>query len=482
MATTPGLGLPAMGQTEEEIKRAVISEIEAELAGKISPIEDLISRQQQGQAEALAAGEQLYGSIQPSVENATRNLQTNFDQSIGFEKGIFDASQARIAGIRAQAGAQAQQLAQQLGVPVPVSLFDMGAMTEQGLGLAEGAGSVLSHQGLRDAALAEAEAFSGRVFPLMRKEAAEATRRHYTKEITSLQKEIKTLRQMKPGLINERTRTRLLEERGYQLERAKAQRDWDTAKKGFGLENKKYQEAVTARKEANRLTKRAQDLQAKAAAAGEATTRRGQDISKQAADADRRAKLKQADASNKLYEAKRTDAIQANVMSVIQAALKGGSVKLKTVKKDALGSYTETTRDYSTGEGIVNNPNEILQLVRASVPGSREMPDFVRKTLIAAFHSTGSKLPQDWVEGQAAGKPTEKNIYAQAPTRATMEKWSLSKLDTWARRNMDFVGGYPGKIRKDESGSGKRKRKAWLMNWIAIKENEAKGPQTFGPR
>src|SRR5262245_35224223 len=96
---TPGTQLPAMGQSEEEIKRAVQAEIEAEITGKVSPVEDMIRQQQEAEAIAAQRSEQLYGSIQPSAENAVRNLQTNFDQSIGFEKGIFDASQARIQGI-----------------------------------------------------------------------------------------------------------------------------------------------------------------------------------------------------------------------------------------------------------------------------------------------------------------------------------------------------------------------------------------------
>lgn len=479
---TGATAMPNMGQTEAEIAAAVAAEIEAEIGQQVSPLNDLIGQYQQGQTGALQRLDQLYGSIMPSVQNATTNLRSNFDQTIGFERGIVDATQARLAGIRQQAGAQAQALAQQLGVPIPVSLFDMGALTEQGIGAAQGAGSLLTAQGMRDSALAEAEAFSGRVFPLMRKEQEEDTRRHYTTQIESAQKEIAQLKKMKPGLISERTRQRLLEERGYQLERAKAQRDWELSKFSANLETKKLTEARNARLAADKLARNAQKLQSDADKRGNATTRRGQTLDAKARAAALKADQAAKKANNLEYEAKRELAIKENITKSIQAYLSGGTTKLKTVQKDpATGSYTEQVREMPTGEGLIQNPNQMLEAVRAAVPGAREMPKYLLQQVASAFRAQGIQVDKDWVEGEAIGKPTEKNTFSNAPTRKAMNGMALGQLDTWARRNMGFKGGYPKGV-QGETPAAARKRKAWLINWIARMEVDAGGTKTYGPR
>lgn len=510
-------------QTQQQIQNAVTSEVAAEIEQQISPLQDLVNQTQTGEQSAVDKLNQLYGTVQPSVENATRNLQSGFDQTIGFEKGIFDATQARLSAIRQQAGAAAQALSQQLGVQVPVSLFDMGALTEQGIGLAQGAGSLLTAQGLRDASLAEAEAFSGRVFPLMRTEAERDTRAQFETQIASLKKQIATIQSTRPGLINERVRQRLVEDRNYQLQKVQAQRDWALAKYSSNLEDRKVKEAIAARKSADALQRQANALQKRLAEMGDTTTRRGQDLDKKVADAQIKANRADKAAKNKEYEAQRSSAIRQNVVAATQAYINGTDAKLVEVQKaaDGSGSSVTTTRTVPVGDGITN-PNQLLEAVRAAVPGAREVPGYLTKTIISALRAKGVPIPKNWQSGEILN-PRQKNIFAQAPSNRIMRSMNLRALEDWASKNMNFKGYYPpsgkingklvnlrgpqwaginpktGQIRVDPK-TGKlmehpkpewyerslaemrRNRRAWLIEWIRKQSVDAQGRSSITKR
>ena len=474
------IGLP-LAQSEAEIAKAVAAEVAREIAQSVDPLEAQIGQYRTEEGRAVGQVGQLYGSIQPYATASTQRLGAETAQTVNFEKAIFDATQARIAAIRGQAGASAQQLAQQIGSPVPVGLFDQGALMEQGAGAMEGAGGLLTHSGMRQAALQESEAFSGRVFPLMRKEAETSTRKHYSDLVTNLQKEITSIKKQKPGLINEKTRARLLEERGYQLERIKAQRDWDLAKYSANLENRKLLEAKAARK-AQTATERL------------GIKERAKTDKAQIAIERKKLGLTQKEINQRMgeYNDKKRMAIAENVSKAIQAFTSGGSAKLKTITRDPVTGEVseEMTRDVGTGTGVITNPNQLLEAVMGAVPGASKAA--VTQQVASALRGKGIHMPPKWVAGQAAGKPTEVSPGAVSPIPKTsaLNKMSLARLESLATRAFNFQGNYPEKNwRTTEIGTGEpvsrkltptqeRKAKAWLINWlhrIEAEKYEAQG-------
>jgi hypothetical protein len=471
------LGLP-LAQSEAEIAKAVAAEVAREIAQSVDPLQSQIS--QYGREEGRAIGQvgELYGTIQPSATASTQRLGAETAQTVNFEKAIFDATQARIAAIRGQAGASAQQLAQQIGAPVPVGLFDQGTLMEQGAGAMEGAGGLLTHSGMRQAALQESEAFSGRVFPLMRKEAETSTRAHYSDLVTKLQQEITSIKKQKPGLINERTRARLLEERGYQLERIKAQRDWDLAKYSANLENRKLLEAKAARKAQTATDRLGITTKAKTDKASLAIERKKLGLTQ-----------KELDQRMGEYNDKKRQAITDNVSAAIQAFMSGGKGKLKTITRDPVtGEVSEEyTRDVGAGVGIINNPNQLMQAVLSAVPNANRAQ--VANQVASAFRGKGMHMPPKWVPGQAGGKPTEVSagVASPIPKTSTLNKMSLERLEQLATRAFNFQGNYPEKRwRVDQRGqaapvTGKpgaapartglsaaqeQKAKTWLIQWL----------------
>lgn len=222
--------------TPQELQDQAQRETDQAVQQEIDPYLGEISQAQGGMGSALEGLGNLYGSLMPYVQGAAKFTSDWYERGLAQEKGIYEQAIGRLNAIRAQRGAQAQRMAQLLGGPVNVEAF-LSPLNTSMAELPNAQANTLFHSNaLSQAGVQEAEAFAGRVFPLMRVEQEKQIRNDFGQRIRDLQD---TIARIKAGAVG-RTQTRLDEltqrEREYQLqqeqmrlERLKADRDWRLA-------------------------------------------------------------------------------------------------------------------------------------------------------------------------------------------------------------------------------------------------------------
>jgi hypothetical protein len=203
------------------------------MAAASAPIERQIAQAQANQAGALQQIGATFSNLQPRVEAGTQFVQQSFNQALGAEQGIYDAANQRLAQMREGRAADAQKMAQMIGGPVAIGEFTAGVEPSQQYLAQSGAGQLLHSLGLAQAGVQEAEAFSGKVFPLLRTEQEADARNKFSQQISELQGQLSDIQSRKTSTINSTYTQRLQDERNYalqqsqmQLDRLKADRDW----------------------------------------------------------------------------------------------------------------------------------------------------------------------------------------------------------------------------------------------------------------
>jgi hypothetical protein len=181
----------------------------------------------------LAGIGKMFGDLMPYAQNAAKFVGDYYDASIARENNIYEQAQGRLSMIRAQRAAEAQQFAQQTGGPVNVEAF-LAPLNTSMVELPNAMQNTLFHSNmLAQGGVQEAEAWAGRVFPMIRVEQEQQLRAEFQARIDAAQKEIDRIK----AEASTREQTRLEElqqqEREYKLEQArlaldrlKADRDW----------------------------------------------------------------------------------------------------------------------------------------------------------------------------------------------------------------------------------------------------------------
>jgi len=212
-------------------------ETNLDIGNEVAPLNTEIGDAQQNMQNALKGIGGMFDNLLPYVQGSAQRVGNFYQQGLAEEKGVWAEANARLAQLRGQRAAEAQGMAQQIGGPVPLSAF----LAPLNTSLAEmphaQAGGLLRSNALAQGGVQEAEAFAGRVFPLLRTEQEAAVRNQFQQRITDLQKEIDRIK----ATSSTRTRTRLdqltQQEREYKLEQARdqlarltADRDWRIAR------------------------------------------------------------------------------------------------------------------------------------------------------------------------------------------------------------------------------------------------------------
>lgn len=202
------------------------------LEGPIQKMGDL-------KTQALDTIGRVFDTIQPSIEGAAQNVRGAYEWALGNERDIFNTAATQLNQLRQQRAADAQEMAQQLGFPVQISEFtDPVDVTERGFPF-QAAGTSLSALANMGASVAEAEAFAGRVMPLMREEESKRVIQFYDAQIAGAELEMARLN----AEARERQADRMLQaqiaERQMQLDQLRADRDYELAKASLANENKR---------------------------------------------------------------------------------------------------------------------------------------------------------------------------------------------------------------------------------------------------
>ena len=450
---------------EKAIEKDVTAEVTQEIESAVAPLESSIPDVQAQADQAATVLGELFGSAITDASANAAKVRGDYNQALAAENAIMGEARDRLNNLRQSRAAEAQKLAQQIGGPVPLGEFTDPADLEASLFSSESAGSLLKATGLAQAGVQHAEAFSGRILPLLRTREIQATRAAFDKEILRIKGEIATLRAQKGGLINERTRTRLLEEREYNLKTAMANRDWEMAKKSAQLERDRLKlqaeeiyggevvydpkTGTYKPKPGGKPTLGQKGLNADIAAAKAAT-----EGARQAAIAERKASG---------YE-------------IVEAYMNPGVETVKTTKfvpvagPDAQGAFWNgqqwvraITVNETIGRDPVTNPNELVQLLRG-----HGIPPALANEIIR------SRFP-DWTEGKAEGDPnkTKAEEEGRPPSRPGFTQQQLSGKSPAQlikiARNMGFQQKVPpsiAKLQKTDRAEYNRRVKQFYIYWI----------------
>lgn len=324
MATTTSTTQPT--PTEDQLRKQAETQIGSEISGETAPYQSQIGSLQSRETSSLQQIGQMFGNIQPSVEQGAAAVKDAYDQAQQAQQGIFAAATQRLAQLKQGRAQEAQALAQEMGGPVAVGEFTSSIDPAQE-SLAGYAPNALIHSlGNAQAGVQEAQAFSGKVFPLLRTEEEGKARGTFEAQIKEAQDAINAIEGQKTSRTNTRFAELQSKQHQYDLDAAnhaldvlKANRDWqatlrslhnDEARikiaqqqqrlenKRFGLESKKTTAEIIHLSAADKLAARQMGLSEK-------------EFSQ---------RIKQIDASRKLSVQRQTTAQQKFAAEIVDAA------------------------------------------------------------------------------------------------------------------------------------------------------------------
>lgn len=220
-------------RTPQELQDLATSQVGGEIDAKEAPLRTQVSDLQGRETSTLQKIGDMFGTLQPYVSGAAQNVANSYDQAFTAAQGIFNAATQHLNEFKQSRAQEAQALAQKIGGPVSVGEFTAGVLPQMEQLAMTAPNSLLHMLGNAQAGVQEANAFSGRVFPLVRTEAEANARNTFESNIKDLNSQIDALEGSKQGEINGRVNDLLTSERQFQLnqnqlglDKLKAGRDW----------------------------------------------------------------------------------------------------------------------------------------------------------------------------------------------------------------------------------------------------------------
>jgi hypothetical protein len=209
------------------------AEVGQQISEEVAPFETDIGRAERDQAASLEALTKMYSGLLPFAQSSAKFVGDYYQQGLANEQSIFDQAVGRLNDLKQQRSAEAQDMAQKIGGPVNVNSF-LAPLNTSLVELPNAAATSLFHaNALAQGGVQEAEAFAGRVFPMMRVEQEKQVRLETQQKIQELKDNINRIKSSKGS----RTQTRYdelvqrqheyqLEQQQLKLDRLKADRDW----------------------------------------------------------------------------------------------------------------------------------------------------------------------------------------------------------------------------------------------------------------
>jgi hypothetical protein len=217
----------------DDLSKLASSQIDAEISGQEQPLQQRVTDLQGQETSTLQKIGDMFGTLQPYVSGAASNVQSSYDQAFNASQQIFNTAQQRMAQLKQSRAQEAQAMAQEVGGPVSVGEFTSSVLPAEQELASQAPNSLLHMLGAAEAGTQEANAFSGKVFPLVRSESESSARAGFESQIKDLNSQIDTLEGTKTGKVNDRLNSLLQDERTFQLnqsqqalDKLKANRDW----------------------------------------------------------------------------------------------------------------------------------------------------------------------------------------------------------------------------------------------------------------
>lgn len=401
--------------TPSQITNLATSEADQSIASQTAPYTTDISTYQGQSQRATDAINDMFGSILPYVQGSAQQVQGSYDTALGAESQIMNAAMTRLNQLKQQRAQDAQTMAQQIGGPVALGEFTAG-LDDQGSLLANlSAGQLLHTLGYAQAGVQEAQAFAGKVFPLVQTEQVAQSKAHYQDLIDAAQKNIDQIKAQKGDLVNQRVDALTAQNQQYaiqvaqqKLDSLKAAHDWAATKHQLTNDDKRVKMA----QQQFALTKTAQTTNTKLewakldAAKKQAAAQLG--LSK----AELAQRDKQLQASTKYQNARLAAAERQQWAGYLDAATSGGagkSVKVTNVVPTTLQmALKDPKNSYQGKDGKWYHIVSTQQQVGATAPitGPNNLVDYlvahaVPKNVAVNMVKARLKLPSDWQYGDA---------------------------------------------------------------------------------
>jgi hypothetical protein len=346
----------------------------------------------------------LFAGIMPFVAGSAQRVAEQYGATNLAQQSVFEQAWARLNGLRAEGAAEAQALAQQIGAPIPLdSLFTKGTTQEMGAFVPEAAGELLKASTIGQAGVQQAEAFAGRVMPLVQSRQTREVRNYYRDQITDLKKQITTIKSMKPGLVNERLRQRQLEDYEMKLARAEALFSREQTKRSLALEEKRLKAQLEEIRGNQKLAK------------NELKQRKNEsdrDFALRVRQQNMDAQTKQA--NNRSY----VNAQKQNIVALSNAIAKPGAQQIEenilVRQPDGTLSSEKVTRTVK-GQAL-RNPTALLNQIMAQTgitKGQKELYGFAVKQVIQVLKTMGLNPPADPKKWSAWWKGRQRRLSAQ---------------------------------------------------------------------
>lgn len=239
-------------KTPEQITADVTAQVEAATKAAEAPLNAQIGTLGSNRDAAIAGIGKMFGNILPYVQQSAQQVQQNYGQAEQSQQQIYAAANQRLNDLKQQRAQSAQALAQQMGGPVALGEFTDAVDPAASQYAVEGGGQMLHTLAYGQADTGAAQAFAGKVFPLVQTEQTAQARQHYETQIKEIQDQITQLESQKSSQINKGVTDALIQERQYALQKAQQSLDETKAKQD-------HQAALRSLKQEDKRIKLAQD-------------------------------------------------------------------------------------------------------------------------------------------------------------------------------------------------------------------------------
>src|SRR5215467_2160589 len=154
----------------DELTNLAGSQIDSEVGAQEAPLNQQISDLQGRETNSLQKLGDMFGTLMPYVQGAAGAVQDSYNTAFQAQQSIFNTAMQRMNQMKQDRAQQAQTMAQEVGGPVAVGEFTASALAPSEE-LSMTAPNNLTHAlANAEAGVQEANAFSGRVFPLVQTE------------------------------------------------------------------------------------------------------------------------------------------------------------------------------------------------------------------------------------------------------------------------------------------------------------------------
>jgi hypothetical protein len=233
-------------RTPDQITADVTRQVESAISDAEAPLKSQIGTLGSNRDAAIAGINQMFGNVLPYVQAGAQQTESSYHTAEQTQQQIYSAANQRLNELTQSRAQSAQALAQQMGGPVAVGEFTDAVDPAASAYAVEGGGQMLHTLAYGQADVGAANAFAGRVFPLVQTEQTAEARQHYETQIKEIQDQISQLESQKSSQINKGVSDAMIAERQYALQKAqqsleevKAKHDWQASLKSLKQEDKR---------------------------------------------------------------------------------------------------------------------------------------------------------------------------------------------------------------------------------------------------